>query len=98
MMKPQPLEILTLPNALLNVETVTAVVGVSRATIYRLMNSGSFPQPVKFGERCTRWRALDVSAWLDAQVKTLAPRSPWPRLATDRDSRPKTASSADVVQ
>jgi prophage regulatory protein len=97
-MKPQPLEILALPNALLNVETVIAVVGVSRATIYRMMDNGTFPQPMKFGERCTRWRAVDVSAWLDAQVKPLTSESLWPRLATDRDSRPKTASSAGAVQ
>ena len=63
----QPLDVLAIPEALLKLRTVTAVTGLSRATIYRRMADGAFCKPVKLGTRCTRWRAADVRAWLMAQ-------------------------------
>ncbi len=64
--KPQPLEAATLPQALLKVRTVAAITGLSPASIYRKLATG-FPQPIRMGARCTRWRAGDVTAWLAAQ-------------------------------
>lgn len=32
-------------------------------TIYRKMNAGSFPQPVKVGRRRVAWRASDIMGW-----------------------------------
>lgn len=40
----------------------------SPPTIYRKVASGNFPQPLRFGRRCTRWRADCVRSWLTAQV------------------------------
>lgn len=37
--------------------------GVSRATIWRWANEGSFPAPVKLSPQITRWRWADVEAW-----------------------------------
>lgn len=65
----QPLETLAVPNALLRIDTVIAVSGMSKATIYRMVAARTFPEPRRFGTRCTRWRAADVSAWLDAQAE-----------------------------
>lgn len=38
---------------------------VSRATIWRWVQSGrfQFPQPVKLSPGCTRWRASDIQKW-----------------------------------
>lgn len=36
---------------------------VSRGTIYRWLNEGKFPRPVRIGGRAVRWRAEDVEAW-----------------------------------
>lgn len=71
--KPQPLEAFGDPDALLRLPTVSALVGLSGASIYRKLAVGEFPQPVRLGQRCTRWRARDVRAWLAAQVP--APRA-----------------------
>ena len=65
---PQPLHVAQLADALLKIQTVGAVAGLSAATIYRKTAAGEFPQPIKLGTRCTRWRAADVRAWIAAQV------------------------------
>ena len=40
----------------------------SSATFWRRVKDGSFPKPVKLGERITCWRVGDVRAWLAAQA------------------------------
>jgi len=61
----QPIEAATHPNALLRNTVVQALTGQSRSTIYAKVAAGTFPAPVKLGARCTRWRAADVTAWLE---------------------------------
>jgi len=65
---PQPLDAANNPDALLNVETVSALAGISRATVYQFETEGRFPQAIRLGTRCTRWRAGDVTDWLKAQT------------------------------
>ena len=69
----QPIEAASLPDALLKVQTVCAVVGLSSPTIYRKVATGDFPEPVRLGARCTRWKSGDVQVWLAAQ--TIVPRA-----------------------
>ncbi|WP_375290877.1 helix-turn-helix transcriptional regulator [Qipengyuania sp.] len=42
------------------VETET---GLSRATIYRLMNRGDFPRPRRIALQAVAWRASDIENW-----------------------------------
>ena len=37
---------------------------LATSTIYRLMRSGQFPEPIRIGPRAVRWRASDLDAWL----------------------------------
>lgn len=60
----QPIEAGTLPDALLKVQTVEAMTGLSRPTIYRRIAVGDFPEPVRLGTRCTRWPAAAVRGWI----------------------------------
>lgn len=62
----QPVQMLDVPDALLKVQTVSAATGLSASGIQRKAREGSFPQPVRLGSRCTRWRAADVKGWLQA--------------------------------
>lgn len=39
----------------------------SPATFWRRNREGTFPKPVKLGERITAWRVGDVRAWIAAQ-------------------------------
>lgn len=36
----------------------------SKATLWRMVNAGKFPAPVKLSERITAWRVEDVHAWI----------------------------------
>lgn len=65
---PQPLDAALIPDSLLKQPTVSAIVGLSSASIYRKIAAGDFPAPVRLGTRCTRWRAGDVTAWLARQA------------------------------
>ncbi|MDZ5457897.1 helix-turn-helix transcriptional regulator [Azohydromonas lata] len=64
----QPLQAAENPDALLLVQTVTALTGMSTSTLYRKMAADQFVQPIRLGTRCTRWRAGDVTAWLRQQA------------------------------
>lgn len=63
----QSVDALRIPEALLRVQTVATVTGYSRRSIYRGVADGTFPKPVKLSQRCVRWVAAEVSAWLRAQ-------------------------------
>ena len=55
------------PDALLQVSTVMALTGLSRATIYRWIKLNLFPEPIKLGPGCVRWRAGVITEWLQAR-------------------------------
>lgn len=67
----QPLDVVNLDDALLKFETVSAITGLSRTTIYTRMaaNPPTFPQAIRQGKRCTRWRAGDIKAFLQSLAK-----------------------------
>jgi prophage regulatory protein len=64
----QTLQALHIPDALLKIQTVVAVTGLSESTIRRKVAEGNFPAPIKDGTRCTRWVAGSVTNWLRAKV------------------------------
>lgn len=62
----QPLHVAQLADALLKMQTVTALTGLSSSSVYRLVAAGELT-PIRRGTRCTRFRAGDITAWLRAQ-------------------------------
>lgn len=56
---------------LIRLPEVIALVGYSRASIYRLMDDGQFPASVKLGARAVAWRYADVSAWIESRVSAV---------------------------
>ena len=60
----QPLEAINHPGAHLRSDVVLALVGVSRSQWYRMVADGTAPPPLKWGTRCTRWLASDISKFL----------------------------------
>ena len=54
-------------DRLLRRRQVEKVTGLSRSSIYRLMQDGAFPRPVKVGSAAVRWRASDITAWLESR-------------------------------
>ena len=53
-------------DRLLRLPELVRTIGVSRATIYRYIDSGRLPPPVKLSTRCIAWRASEISAWIAA--------------------------------
>lgn len=56
------------PLSLLPLKELKARVGLSTATVYRLMQRGTFPRPRKVGTK-SLWRSDEVEAWILAQVR-----------------------------
>ena len=53
-----------LNKKLLTLGEVIAVVSLSRSSIYRGMDAGWFPRPLKIGSRMVRWTVADIDAYL----------------------------------
>jgi prophage regulatory protein len=64
----QPLNAAEVADALLRLTTVQALTGLSKTTLYSKAATGELT-PIRMGKRCTRWKAGDVTAWLQAQGK-----------------------------
>ena len=48
----------------LEVERVT---GLARSTLYRYIQEGRFPRPVRVGATAVRWRESDLMRWLESR-------------------------------
>jgi prophage regulatory protein len=56
-------------DTFLRVPEVLAAAGVSRSTLYEMMELGNFPKPVKPNDdRAVRWLASEVIAWQKARI------------------------------
>lgn len=64
----QPLQAAQVADALLKLATVTALTGLGKTTIYAKAATGELT-PIRLGKRCTRWRASQVTNFLQAQGK-----------------------------
>ena len=62
----QPLSASQIDGALLKIKTVQAITGLGKTSIYARIKAGEF-RPIRLGNRCTRFRASEVQAWLLAQ-------------------------------
>jgi prophage regulatory protein len=56
--------------ALLRLPSVLALVGVSKATLYRWANAGMFPQPRALTptRSTVAWSAVEVHAWIASKL------------------------------
>ncbi|MDQ0250862.1 prophage regulatory protein [Sphingomonas kyeonggiensis] len=52
------------PDRILRIKTVLERTGLSRSTMYRKMQNGTFPPAIKISARCAGWRESAISAWL----------------------------------
>ena len=54
-------------DRLLRRRQVEEITGLGRSSIYRLMQYGQFPRPVKVGSAAVRWRSSDITVWLESR-------------------------------
>ncbi len=55
--------------SILRLPEVIKITGLGRSTIYRDINLGNFPKPIKLGEKSTGWLSSDISAWIDSRIQ-----------------------------
>ena len=55
---------MTDPNRILRLSSVLERTGLSRSTLYRKIQAGSFPAQVRISDRCIGWRQSEVEQWL----------------------------------
>ena len=56
------------PARLLRLREVRRRTGKSRSGIYRSVACGTFPAPVKLGERASAWVESEVEAWIAERI------------------------------
>lgn len=61
---PQSLDAINYPNAHLRLEIVLTLSGLSKSQWHRLVAEGIAPQPLRFGARCSRYLASDITKFL----------------------------------
>ena len=58
-------------STILRITSVTALTGLSRATIYRLSGSGKFPASLHLSDHCVGWRQSEVMDWIASRPATI---------------------------
>lgn len=56
------------PDRILRLPTVLARTGLSRATLYRKVQAGTFPRQLKIAARCAGWRESSVNDWMNNPI------------------------------
>lgn len=56
-------------EVILRLPQVKGRCGLGRASIYAGVKNGTFPAPVKLGERAVGWTASSVDAWIQTRVQ-----------------------------
>ena len=69
---------------ILRMREVMQRIGLSRSTIYKLMENDDFPRPMKLGSQAIGWRDADVEAWIESRLL-----SPLGRPEARRRTRPR---------
>lgn len=41
--------------------------GLSRSSLYAMMQRGEFPRPIRLGRRAVGWRLSDIERWLETR-------------------------------
>lgn len=55
---------------ILRFKQVAALVGLGKSSIYRKVQEGTFPKPIKLGSaRASGWISTEIYDWIDEQVR-----------------------------
>ena len=72
--------------------------GLSCSSLYRLMRSGQFPEPIKIAPRAVRWRQSELDVWLSSRPRATGqaagPQRKGPARKCRGDVNPSRGSTA----
>ena len=57
-------------HKILRLDNVKSKTGLSRSTIYRLIDEGHFPHQINLGLRAEDWFESEVDNWLDEKISS----------------------------
>ena len=58
-----------IPDRILRLKAVLERTGLSRSTMYRKIQNGSFPKHIQISDRCIGWRQSAVDAWMSNPMR-----------------------------
>ncbi len=53
---------------IIRIGEVKSRTSLARSTIYKRINDGDFPKPIKIGVRAVGWLEEDIDDWLDRKI------------------------------
>ena len=56
-------------TTILRLATVTSRTGLSRSTIYRRAQEGTFPKSISLGARAVGWLEEDINKWITERIE-----------------------------
>ena len=56
-------------NRLIRIKDAMDRTGLARSTVYKYINLGQFPQPIKLGTRAVAWVEREVEAWICESIE-----------------------------
>ena len=60
--------------SLIKLKAVINMTGLSRSSIYALIQKRAFPEPVKLSERSSAWVVSEVQEWIESKIASSAGR------------------------
>jgi len=57
------------PLSILRRKAVESRTGLSRSSLYTYIAKGTFPAPIRLGERAVGWTEESISRWLESRVE-----------------------------
>lgn len=55
------------PIRIIRPTAAAAMLGVSRATLYRLVRAGALPAPLRISQQCTGWTEETLAAYIESR-------------------------------
>ena len=55
-------------HRILRLQEVLTITGLSRSSVYRMVDARTFPGAVQIGPRAVGWREEDIQAWLESRT------------------------------
>lgn len=65
------------PDRILRLKTVLDRTGLSRSTLYRKVQNGTFPRQIAISTRCAGWRESHINDWMKNPIFYRVEDSAW---------------------
>lgn len=60
---------MTTEERLLRLPEVIERTGLSRSSLYQRINQGTFPRPIKLGQRASAWPLSEIDQWVADTIR-----------------------------